>query len=169
MKYIGNFFILTTLFLCACGSGSLDYSTRIGSSNFYVTYNDSSNRYIWLKSKSGDEIYVIERNVIQFKYNHDFIVAVRQATKSYECSEGSIATEVSDDFKYWMIKLKNEKVYGPLNFEAFNELAVSFKVPKGLNLKNEALYKKEYKVVPLKGCTNPDLILHHHQGHTELP
>ncbi len=144
--------------LAGCGPGIADYSSRIGNTEYYFTHNDSANRYIWRKLVKDGQDVIIDKKVIDFKFDDEYIVAVRQVARSYNCEERTIATELLYQYEYWVIDLNAQSVIGPMDEMHYQHAYVPKFAKRSLTLDRVDDLKKQYKPHPLKGCTNPALI-----------
>ena len=148
------------IFLLACGAGISDFTREIQSKKYYFSQFSSDNRYIWKKVKMGGsykEEIIISKKVIEYKHNAEYIVAVRQVSNDYECSDSSFASELLKVFDYWIIEIKTGLIHGPLSFNKYNDKIIELDISlyRKANLPSEEFLKNTQRIQILSNCGNP--------------
>lgn len=115
-------FILS-IFFCAfiiwfIHSAFQPYTVKF-SKDFYYDYETNS---IFGNIKTGD----IPPEIVDFSYNKKIVVVKQKPTSKYfgmyNCPEDLNYKNGIDEFYYWIILLKEKKVYGPMLLEEYNIL-----------------------------------------------
>ena len=136
IRFVIFSFFLAVVFLFVYW-GSQPFTVKF-SKDFYYDYDLNS---IFGNSKAGD----IPPEIIDFSYDNNFVV-VKQKPKSkysgmYNCPEDLNYKNGIDETYYWLISLKEKKVYGPMLLEEYNILCKEKNVQ--LEFKNNKYVKKK--------------------------
>ncbi|UTD13033.1 DUF3997 domain-containing protein [Treponema denticola] len=80
----------------------------------------------------------IPPEVLMYQYDDNFIVAKQKPRRykefNYTYNEGYKYSKGLDSEYYWIIKKKEKKVFGPLEYSQFIRLCDEFYVPENLRL-----------------------------------
>ena len=114
--------IILSCILYGCdyfGPGMSDFNYEL-SGNYHL-YKAGEAR-IWMNNDNE----IVEGNVTGIAWDEDFILA--EQTKD-------------DNKSYWIIDVKNNKIYGPIKEKDFNEKRKELKINTKLKLENPKKYK----------------------------
>lgn len=92
------------------------------------------------QKKIGDSLISlnIPSCIIDFKYNDEFIIALQMPMKKDSNSYSDNISQYNQNIQhYWIIKAKEDKVFGPLTLDSFEYYRKLFVIPSDLKLKNE--------------------------------
>ena len=133
MKNYLKYFPLFILWYLLSSAGCNDLITYEELGNDYTHSEEASISYIY---KDGN--IVIPGFVVSYEYNDKFITAVQRdlkLSKEQETLEDeeirSIIYENGKDY-YWIIQLKNDSIYGPLNHYSFKKQCEALHISKEL-------------------------------------
>ncbi len=138
-----------------------DSFSQIGFTKYHLYGSDAVNRYI---AHDGSDQVDIDFRIVNYEYNFNYIVAVRQIGRAYNCDDGSIPIELLDKYEYWVIELSTDQLHGPMNYDVFLAMTKDNLWLKKLDLGSlesirEENIKKGYKEIKLReNCINPKLI-----------
>lgn len=97
------------LVIAGCFGGA--ERTEIGEAGFYFVNLGGYQRFL---VNEAEEI-VIPPTIVDFVEQQDGYVFIRQVVQEYTCA-GSLRTEITDDFEYWILYKDRENVLlGPLS------------------------------------------------------
>ncbi len=119
--------ILIPVIFLGCGylgPGSADYSYDLSSK--YIIYRPSSDCTELDKKENRNMTVVVDSMVSGIAWNENFIIAEQTKNNSKN---------------YWIIDIKQDKVYGQLNYEDFDKQRYFLKIDSKLRLENPDKYK----------------------------
>ena len=153
--------LIAPLVLSGCGFelGSSDYSEKIGRTGYTFYRTSSSGKTIRPNSlkQCKTECSNIESIVLGYEYNEHVIAAVRQIRDIYDCDEGYLTYDITDEVVFVYIDLSSGLSSGSLSLEKLDEFSdkEEFKnidFERLRSLENEKREPKKYAV-----CTNARL------------
>jgi hypothetical protein len=125
-------------------------------------YKDDN--YSWNQSSLNSSVTIskaknlfIDSHVVEYLENDNFAVALRQVSTSYECSEGTIATEITNKFEYWLSDKNKINLEGPLTYQTFKNRLLELKIFDKFKITPEEFIIAKYNknIVRLRYCSEP--------------
>ena len=120
------------------------------------------NNYEWSRIDHESRILVdpsgslyIDSFVVEFEENRKFAVALRQIARSFECKEGTIATEISDQFEYWISSKEKKNLEGPFSYDNYLKRLKELNILNEFHLSSDEEAQEIYedKILKLRDCT----------------
>ncbi|WP_078115744.1 DUF3997 domain-containing protein [Clostridium beijerinckii] len=106
------------------GPGSADYSYKLSSK--YIIYRPSSDCTELDKKENRNMTVIVDSRVSGIAWDENFILAEQTKNNSKN---------------YWIIDVKQDKVYGQLKYEDFDKHRYFLKIDSKLRLENPDKYK----------------------------
>jgi len=143
------FLIILMIILVACDSSKS--GGQLAHSNYYLDNSDASHVYVTKKTNGGN-LVVIDQMVVASQVDGDYLFALQKIATSYDCygenQKWTVMTEYTGQSAFWIVDLKKEQEFGPMDMNAFREKTKSLGVVLELNeptkyLTNEGAAFKE--------------------------
>ena len=124
-----RYFYLTSLLWASCNSDSVSRLT-----NTYVYVDEGSNSRMICKDPSSNKDNYIPCDVVELDYNDSYIIAKQQYfSDCYQKYKGGRKLE-EGNYYYWIIKISNDSLIGPLTKAEFKQTIEEMKIPDKLRL-----------------------------------
>ena len=111
--------------------------------NYELDYDPNHEIFLITPTENGYQSVEIPGQILFYGHNKDFIIVNQKSRDSiYNSNENLVYQEMeSKIFKtkfsnFWIITLKNDSIYGPLNKSEYFKLRDSLNVPNTLKLDN---------------------------------
>ncbi len=123
--------IISCIYFYSCVS---DYDKALTGEYHYI--EEGSHQYaIWHMGKEFEKFIPCE--ILSYDYNEEFIIAAQRPVNP--CFIGFLTDSIQypaseDSIYYWIADNKNDKLYGPLNKENFDDIKNNIGVPPSLKI-----------------------------------
>ena len=130
------FIITILLFIFSCGKDPLE-------KNYELDYNPMNEVNLVVPEKQGYQRVEFPGHILFYGHNIEFIIANQKDTDSIYKSDNSLTYEKQQEMifrldasKFWIITLRNDSIYGPLDKTEYFKARKFLKVPNNLKLDN---------------------------------
>jgi len=124
------------LTLISCGNETLE-------KNYVLDYDPNHEIFLIIPTENGYQNVKVPGQILFYGHNKDFIIAQQKPRDSiYNENENLVYDEMEEKIfntrfsNFWIITLKSDSVYGPMNKSKYLRLRDSLKVPLNLILNN---------------------------------
>jgi hypothetical protein len=123
-------------FLSSCSSDELE-------KNYELDYDPNHEIFLITLTENGSQKVEIPGQILFYGHNGDFIIANQKSRDSiYESNENLVYQEMESKIfdtkfsNFWIVTLKNNSIYGPLNKNEYFKMRKALNIPEALKLDN---------------------------------
>ena len=124
--------------------------------NYELDYNPNEEINLINKKKSGNgyDIITITGHILFYGYSKDYIIAIQKPSDSiYNFKENLKFPEMmkkiyeSDFNQFWILKIKNDSLYGPYQKSEYLKMREKIGIPKNLKIdySTSSFYKPDFR------------------------
>src|SRR5690625_2630427 len=132
---ISMFFYLI-IFLSSCSSDKLE-------KNYELDYDHNHEIFLITPTENGYQKVEIPGQILFYGHNGDFIIANQKSRDSiYDSNENLVYQEMESKIfntkfsNFWIVTLKDDNIYGPLNRNEYFKMRKALNIPDDLKLDN---------------------------------
>ncbi len=126
-----NYIIILLILIYSCG-GISDSTTELSNGYYYASESANENIIVRHGYKNGDRY--IPCNVIEYKYDDDYIIA--KQLPSPDCFWDIDSNTYGDEkYYYWIIVTNENTILGPLSLVEFMDKRIQLNIPVHLRFK----------------------------------
>lgn len=123
--------LITVIFITAC-IGGLDDKHELSGTYYFASESTDDNIIVSHGYFEGDPF--IPCSVVEYRYDEGYITAKQEPKK--ECFWGKDNNRYGgEQYYYWIIDVKSNKIIGPLSFDEFSKIFKQLTISQDLYLK----------------------------------
>lgn len=106
------------------GCKPADSGVKLGGSNYFLEDKDRSHIYI-TKATQDQFVVAVDQMVVDYKIDGQFLFVLQKVASSYDCQsengKATIVTIYTNQDAYWIVDMKSNLEFGPLDRHAYLE------------------------------------------------